>query len=92
MVHKVGIFYNEPGVRDIMKGSKIADIEQQIMMEKLGRIQAEFFQTFGSEGKFEIKRVDTNSRRSRTSFRIVAADSSTAAILKKHSGWLAKFL
>ena len=92
MAHKIGIYYNEPGIREIMKGPKIANLEQQIMMERLSRIRAEFLQTFGFNGSFEIRKVDTQSRRSRTTFRIVATDSRTTAALKRQSGWLAKFL
>ena len=92
MTHKVGIYYDEGGIRQIMKGQPIANLEQDIMMQKLNQIQAEFLQSFGTEGKFEIKRVDTNSRRSRTTFRIVAADAKTTTLLRKQPGWLARFL
>lgn len=92
MTHKVGIYYDESGIRQIMKGQPIANLEQDIMMQKLNQIQAEFLQSFGTEGKFEIKRVDTNSRRSRTTFRIVAADAKTTTLLRKQPGWLARFL
>lgn len=89
---KIGIYYNEQGLRDIMKGNAISTIEQDIMMRKLNQIQAEFLQRFGFEGKFEVKRVDTNSKRSRTTYRIVTSDSRTTAVLKKEPGWLAKFV
>lgn len=88
----VSIYYNEQGFRDIMKGEAISDIEQDIMMSRLNQIQAEFLQRFGFEGKFELKRVDTQSKRSRTTFRIVSADARTTAALKREPGWLAKFL
>ena len=91
-MHNIGIYYNESGIREIMKGQPIANLEQQIMMQKLSQVQAEFLQTFGFQGKFEIRRVDTKSRRSRTSFRIVATDARTTAALKKQPGWLARFL
>lgn len=35
MAHKIGIFYNEQGLRDIMKGPAIANMEQDIMIQKL---------------------------------------------------------
>lgn len=92
MPHKIGIFYNESGLRSIMKGNGIAKIEQDIMIQKLNQIQASFFQHFGFEGKFEIKKVDTTSRRSRTTFRIVPTDARTTAALKRESGWLGRFL
>lgn len=67
-------------------------MEQQIMAQKLSQVRAEFLNTFGFAGSFEIKRVDTNSRRSRTTYRVVAADAKTTAALKKQPGWLAKFI
>lgn len=90
-MHKIGIYYNEQGLREIMKSPEIAGIEQDLMMQKLGRVKAEFLQTFGFEGEFEVKRVDTNSKRSRTTFRIVANNARTTAVLKRQPGWLAKF-
>lgn len=91
-MHKIGIYYNEQGLREIMKSPEIAGIEQDLMMQKLGQVKAEFLQTFGFEGGFEVKRVDTNSKRSRTTFRIVSNNSRTTAALKRQPGWLAKFI
>lgn len=91
-MHKIGIYYNEQGLREIMKSPEIASIEQDLMMQRLGRVKAEFLQTFGFEGEFEVKRVDTNSKRSRTTFRIVASNARTTAALKRQPGWLAKFV
>lgn len=88
----IGIYYDEHGLRSIMKGPEIGNMEQDIMLQKLSQIKAEFLQTFGFEGGFEVKRVDTNSRRSRTTFRIVTTDARTTAVLKKQPGWLGKFL
>lgn len=92
MANKIGIYYDEKGLRDIMKGTEIADLEQQIMMERLDRIRAEFMQRFGFSGGFEVKKIDTNSRRSRTTFRIIASDARTTAALKREPGWLDRFL
>lgn len=91
-MHKVGIYYNEKAFRDIMKSNEISNLEQDFMMKKLNEIQAAFLQEFGFQGAFEIKRVDTNSRRSRTTFRVIANDARTTAVLKRQSGWLARFL
>lgn len=91
-MHKIGIYYNEQGLREIMKSPEIAGIEQDLMMQRLGQVKAEFLQTFGFEGEFEVKRVDTNSKRSRTTFRIVSNNSRTTAALKRQPGWLAKFI
>lgn len=92
MAHKIGIYYNEPGLRDIMKDPKLGEMEQGIMQQKLSQVQAEFLQHFGFEGKFEIKAVVTNSRRSRLTYRIAASDAKTTAALKKEPGWIAKFI
>lgn len=92
MAYKIGIYYDETGLRAIMKGPEIANIEQEIMMQKLSQIEAEFLQTFGFTGKFEIKKVDTSSRRSRTTFRIIASNARTAAALKRQPNWLNKFI
>lgn len=92
MAHKIGIYYNEAGIREIMKGPKIANMEQEIMMQRLSQVKAEFLTHFGFQGNFEIKKVDTKSRRSRTTFRIVASDARTTAALKREPGWLGRFL
>ena len=92
MAHKVGIYYNEPGIRSIMKGHNMASLEQEVMMKRLSQIKADFIQTFGFEGAFEIKAKTTNSKRSRITYRIVAANSRTTAALKRQPGWLAKYL
>lgn len=92
MPHKIGIYYDQNGLRAIMKGQGIAQTEQQIMAQKLSQVKAEFLQHFGFEGGFEIKRVDTNSRRSRTTYRVVANNARTTAALKREPGWLGKFV
>lgn len=90
-MHKIGIYYDENGLREIMKGQGIATMEQQIMMSKLSQIKAEFLQAFGFDGTFEIRRVDTRSKRSRTTFRIVPTNAKTTAALKSKPRWLDKF-
>lgn len=91
-MRNISIFYNEPGLREIMKGPEISKLEEEIMMQKYSQIQAEFLNHFGFVGKFEVKRKETRSRRSRVSFRVVAADARTTSALKKEPGWLAKFI
>lgn len=91
-MQKIGVYYDESGIRDIMKGAPLATMEQEMMMQKLGQVKAEFFTTFGFDGDFAIERKDTNSRRSRTTYRIVAKNARTTAALKKQPGWLAKFV
>lgn len=92
MAHKIGIYYDESSIRSILKGNKIGSLEQEIMQKKLSQVKAEFLQTFGFEGSFEIKAIKTNSRRSRLTYRIVSSNSRTTAALKRQPGWLAKFL
>ena len=92
MTHKIGIYYDEHGLREIMKGHEISNLEQDIMSKKLAQVKAEFLQQFGIEGQFELKAVTTNSRRSRVTYRIVTASPRTTAILKNHPGWLGKFI
>lgn len=92
MAKKIGIYYDEQGLRNIMKGHNMSQLEQQIMMQKLSQVQAAFLQQFGFNGSFEIKAVTTNSRRSRVTYRIATADARTTAVLKRKPGWLGKFI
>lgn len=91
-MHKISIDYDQNGLRAIVKGQGIAQMEQQIMAQKLSQVKAEFLQRFGFEGNFEVKRVDTKSRRSRTTYRVVSNNARTTAALKREPGWLGKFL
>lgn len=92
MTNKIGIYYDETGLRNIMKSPKLDKMEQEIMQQKLSQIQAEFLQHFGFEGAFELKAVVTNSRRSRLTYRIVSSNAKTTAALKSQPGWMDKFL
>lgn len=91
-MNKIGVYYNESALRDIMKSQGITNIEEQIMMEKLSIIKAEFLQRFGFEGSFRTEIVSTNSKRSRMAFKVFAADKRTAAALKTQPGWLGRFI
>ena len=83
-----------------MQSDGISKIEQQEIMNILSRVEASFLQEFGFKGKFEVKSITTSGvfkkgsslHGGRTSWRIVAADAKTTAILKRQPGWLAKFL
>lgn len=91
----IKIEYNEPGMRQIMTGHGISQLEQQIMMQKCSQIRGEFLTHFGYAGKFEVKCWVTSGgpgRRYRLAFKVHAADARTTAALKKEPGWLAKFL
>lgn len=92
MTHKIGIYYDEQGLRNIMKGHNMSQLEQQIMTQKLSQVEASFLQQFGFNGSFTIKAVTTNSRRGRITYRIIATDAKTTATLKRQPGWLAKFV
>lgn len=92
MTHKVGIYYDEQGIRNIMKGPEIQAMEQEIMQRKLSQVKAEFLQQFGFEGGFDLKAVVTNSKRSRITYRIVATNARTTATLKRNPKWLGKFI
>lgn len=92
MARNVSIYYDEQGIRSIMKGHKISKLEQEIMAQRLSQVKAEFFQQFGFEGQFELKAVTTRSRRSRITYRIVPSNARTTAALKRQPGWLGKFI
>lgn len=88
------------GLETLMQSPEISKIEQDLMMQKLGQIEASFLQEFGFQGKFEIKSRTTSGifkrggryHGGRTSWRIVAADAKTGAALKRQPGWLGRFI
>ena len=88
----IKIWWEEPGMRELMQGKAIQGIEEEIMNERLANIEAEFFQKFGFHGSFAIEKVDTKSKRPRTAFRIVATNARTTTALQREPGWLAQFL
>lgn len=92
----IKIWLDSMGVeQSLLNGSGIESIEHNIAYQKLTEIQGQFIVDFGIEGKFEIKQRTTHPSAkfgtSRTAFMIIAADKRTAAILKRHPGWLSKF-
>lgn len=80
----------------LLNGSSIEGVEREIMEGRLAEIQGQFLMDFGIEGLFKVEgRVTAPSSRfgtHRTSFKISAADTKTAAILRRNPGWLAKFI
>ena len=77
------------GGADILKNNqKLIDIENQTMSSVLSNIEAQFFQQFGVEGKFEKKQTTGD----RTQVIIRAANQRTGAILKANPRWLAQFI
>ena len=75
-------------------------MEQDLIMKKLDEVKASFLQKFGFEGNFTVeqkmtsgtKRINGKLHAGRTSWRIRANDAKTAAVLKRESGWLGKFM
>lgn len=93
----IKIWLDYKGVeQSMLNGPGIEQTERETMEQKLSEIQGQFIVDFGVEGKFEIVvKVSSPSTKygtRRTGYRIVAADAKTAAILKRHPGWLGKFL
>lgn len=92
----IKIWMESAGVQDILNGDKIASIEREVMESKLSEIQAQFLMDFGFEGSFMIEEHTSSPNpkfgTTRTTFRIVASDVRTGAILKRHQGWLNKFI
>lgn len=90
------IYYNSSGVQDVLMGEKLANLEREMMESKLSEIQAQFVMDFGTEGAFMIEQHTSAPNpkfgTTRTTFRIVATDAKTGAILKRHPGWLDKFI
>lgn len=93
----IKIWLDYKGVeQSMLNGPGIEQIERETMEQKLSEIQGQFIVDFGVEGKFEIvakaSSPSTKYGTRRTGYRIVAADAKTAIILKRHPGWLGKFL
>lgn len=80
---------NQSGGAEILRrNEKIQQLERTAFSGVLTNIEAQFFQTFGVEGKFEIVEFETD----RHNIKIQAADKPTGAILKANPGWLATFI
>lgn len=93
----IKIWLDHKGVeQSMLNGSGIEQVEREMMELKLSEIQGQFIVDFGVEGKFEIVAKVSNPSAKygtrRTGYRIVAADAKTTAILKRHPGWLGKFI
>jgi len=93
----IKIWLDSKGVeRAMLNGTKLAQVEREIMEQKVVEVQAQFLMDFGMGGEFDVvAKLSRPSRKfgtSRTKYRIVANNAKTAAILKRHPGWLAKFI
>ena len=79
---------NYPGGGEILKTyPKLKAVQEEIAQKQLAQAKAQFVSDFGTEGNFEIKFVQGNQR---MSYRVVAADAKTGAILKANPKWLDK--
>lgn len=77
------------GGADILKNNNVLqEMQKSAMQEVLTNIEAQFFQTFGVQGTFKLTEFTTD----RSSVKIGAADSKTAAVLKRSPGWLNTFI
>ena len=94
MANNIKIWLNDEGVGQILRyNDKLESIEREEIERMLSQIKSEFLMTFGFDGNFAIQAVQTRPGKShgRLSYRIVANDSRTGAVLKNNQGWLAKF-
>lgn len=96
---KIGIFFNENAVQEIMSSSKMESMEQEIMMQKKSEIEAAFLNEFGVPASFRISIIRSGNKTwhgrrfaGRVIFRVLPDDKRTRAILRQHPGWLGKFL
>ena len=77
------------GGAEILKDNNSLQLMMKTTMnEVLVNIEAQFFQTFGTEGRFELVEYTTD----RSSVKIRASDARTAAILKTAPKWLDTFI
>lgn len=83
---KVRFQLNRVAARNqILAGNmKTRELLDETVDNALAIIQAQFFLTYGVEGKFKLKKFISD----RATVMIVADDRRTGAILKAHPGWL----
>lgn len=105
MAHKVGIYYDQSlsGLQGIMSSHQIEEMERSIMMQKKSQIEAAFLQEFGFPGAFKFSVVRSSNKTwggryhaGRVIFRVIpdndADKGRTYSILRKHPGWINRFL
>lgn len=87
-MNTVKFILNIAGGADILKNNTaLQSMEDAALNSVLGDIEAQFFQTFGVEGKFQVADFTTD----RSSAKIQAADARTGAVLKANPRWLDQF-
>lgn len=72
----------------LMNNQLLRNLMKEQITQVLSVAEAEFFQKFGVQGKFEIIEITTDRR----SARLRATNKQTSAILKNNPGWLAQFI
>lgn len=102
--HKIGIYYDQSGLDDIMTGHEMEEMERSIMLQKKSEIEAAFLQTFGVPGNFKFEVIRSSHNRkwgkgyhgNRVIYRILPDSNMdkgrTSAILKAHPGWIDQFV
>lgn len=83
------------GLEEILLGDGIVKVEREIMETRLAEVRAQFVTDFGTEGEFILEERVTEPGRygtARSAYKIAAGDARTTAILKRHPGWLNKFI
>lgn len=99
-------YLDQWGVQDVIYNKRpgLNQLEKQIMEKALNEASAAFVQDFGKIGKFELKytrqKIKGRGARyvsgTRPVYQIVAADASTAIVIRNHNkknndDWLGKF-
>lgn len=89
MGKEINFTLNQAGGAEILKDNfRLQAMQKGIMDDALSSIRAQFFQTFGVKGEFEMVEFTTD----RSTIKIRASDAKTAAILKRSPGWLNTFV
>lgn len=76
------------GMDLLTNNPKLKNIQYSLMESILPAIEAQFFQEFGVEGKFEISDFVTD----RYGVKIYAANKLTSTVLAKNPKWLNQFI
>ena len=80
---------NRAGGADILRNNPtLASLQTSAMQQVLADVQAQFFQTFGVEGHFELRQT-LGDRRGVT---LVPTSKQTRAVLNTHPGWLSTYM
>lgn len=77
------------GGAEILKNNRtLIGMQDTAMNQVLSIVQANFFQTFGVEGEFEIRHTLGDRR----GVAIIPSSKRTRAILNSHPGWLSTYM